>query len=293
MIGQLIEHWTLLPGEKELVLKKRGPSRLVFAVFLKFFQSEGLFPDRLQEVPNIVVDYIAQQVGVSPDQWLNYHWDSRTIRSHRGEIRALFGFREATVRDGENLITWVCEHILAHTRHADHIKLAVYKRLRDLRIEPMTPDRSDHLVKSAVHAFEMSFCDGILQRLSTSTREKLDALLMSTQENVPEKEPDAQTGKGWALLYQLRTDPGRATLENLLKEITKLELVRALNLPGDLFKKLSPNVLKIYRQRVAVEEPYKLRRHPIPLKMTLLAVFCHCRSRELTDNLVDLLINLI
>ena len=57
-IDQLIEHWTLLPGEKELVLKKRGPSRLVFAVFLKFFQSEELFPDRLQEVPNIVVDYI-------------------------------------------------------------------------------------------------------------------------------------------------------------------------------------------------------------------------------------------
>lgn len=292
-VDQLIEQWTLVPGEKELVLKKRGPSRLVFAVFLKFFQSEGRFPDHLQEVPNIVVGYIAQQVEISPDQWLNYHWDSRTITYHRSEIRALFGFREATVGDGENLIALLCEHILAHTRHADHIKLAVYKRLRDLKIEPTTPDRIDHLVKSAVHTFETKFCEGILQRLSASTREKLDALLMPTQENVPEKEQDPQTEKGWALLYHLRTDPGRATLENLLKEITKLELVRALNLPGDLFKKLSPNVLKIYRQRVAVEEPYELRRHPIPLKMTLLAVFCHCRSRELTDNLVDLLINLI
>ena len=48
---ELIEHWTLLPGEKPLLANKTGPTRLGFAVLLKFFQHEGCFPRQPQEVP--------------------------------------------------------------------------------------------------------------------------------------------------------------------------------------------------------------------------------------------------
>jgi hypothetical protein len=69
--------------------------------------------------------------------------------------------------------------------------------------------------------------------------------------------------------------------------------MRALERPADLLEGLSPQVLRAYRQRVAVEEPYELRRHPTPLRMSLLAAFSYLRGRELTDTLVDLLIELI
>jgi hypothetical protein len=46
--------------------------------------------------------------------------------------------------------------------------------------------------------------------------------------------------------------------ENLLHEIAKLERVRALQLPADLFEDLTPHVLRAYYQRIAVEEPYEL-----------------------------------
>ena len=41
---ELVEHWTLPPGEKALLANKTGPTRLGFAVLLKFFQHEGRFP---------------------------------------------------------------------------------------------------------------------------------------------------------------------------------------------------------------------------------------------------------
>ena len=41
---ELVEHWTLLPGEKQWLANKTGPTRLGFAVLLKFFQHEGRFP---------------------------------------------------------------------------------------------------------------------------------------------------------------------------------------------------------------------------------------------------------
>ena len=75
--------------------------------------------------------------------------------------------------------------------------------------------------------------------------------------------------------------------------MTRLQRVRDLDLPLDLFDHLGSKVLQAYRQRAAVEAPYELRRHPEALRMTLLAVFGHCRQRELTDTLVDSLIELI
>ena len=52
-----------------------------------------------------------------------------------------------------------------------------------------------------------------------------------------------------ALLHELRTDPGRATLENLFREIGKLEHVRALAIPPNLFDNVSAKVLLTYPPR--------------------------------------------
>jgi TnpA family transposase len=51
--------------------------------------------------------------------------------------------------------------------------------------------------------------------------------------------------------------------------------------------------LERYRRRVATEAPYELRRHPEPARLTWLAAFVHLRSRTLTDDLIDLLIETI
>lgn len=48
-----------------------------------------------------------------------------------------------------------------------------------------------------------------------------------------------------------------------------------------------------YRQRAAVEEPFELRRHPPALRYTLLAAFCALRSQEISDTLVDVLLELV
>jgi hypothetical protein len=75
--------------------------------------------------------------------------------------------------------------------------------------------------------------------------------------------------------------------------VAKLERLRAVGLPAELFRDLPHKVLSLYRQRLMVEEPFELRRHPQPLRLTLLAVFCVLRSQELTDTLVDVLLQLV
>jgi hypothetical protein len=240
------------------------------------------------------VAHLATPVGIPPAQWSAYDWDGRAIKYHRAEIRTLLGFREATLADSEALETWLGDQVLPTTVRLDAVLAAAYERLRDLRIEPPTRDRLDRLVRSALHAFEHHVCTEVWQRLSPSTRTALEKLLVPEIREPPDPNSDeASTAGGRALLHELRADAGRATLENLFREIAKLERIRAIALPPDLFTMFAPKVVQVYRDRAAVEAPYELRRHPEPLRLTLLSAFCQLRSRELTDTLVDLLLDLI
>jgi hypothetical protein len=290
---ELVEQWTILPEEQQWIGNKSGPTRLGFAVLLKFFQHEGRFPRQPAEVPRGIVEYLAQQVDVGPEAWEQYDWYGRSIEYHRAQIRQHLGFREASIADGESLRIWLCEQVLATTHRVDHVREAFYQRCRESRLEPPTPERTERLIRAAFHQFETQFSEQVLDQLLPATRQKLDALLAAEAPPVDAEHTAEPALADQALLHELRADPGRASLDNLLRTITNLERVRDLDLPLALFSPLGPKVLQSYRQRAAVEAPYELRRHPEALRMTLLAVFCHCRRRELTDSLVDVLLELI
>ena len=98
------------------------------------------------------------------------------------------------------------------------------------------------------------------------------------------------SGTAPAILLQLASDPGRPSLASVQDELAKLELIRRLELPADLFDHALPQELERYRQRVAIEAPYELRRHPEAARLTWLAAFAQLRGRTLIDDLVELLI---
>src|ERR1700746_88435 len=137
---ELAEHWTLLPAEAALLANKTGPTRLGFAVLLKFFQYAGRFPLSIQELPTAAVASIAVQVGVPTEEFSRYDWQGRAVKYHRAQIRAFLGFREPTVQDAEGLAVWLSEHVLPQGHPFEHVKAAAYQRLRELAIEQPTPE---------------------------------------------------------------------------------------------------------------------------------------------------------
>src|SRR5258705_10505658 len=110
---ELIDEWTLSPDEELLLRNKAGATRLGFAVLLKYFQHEGRFPERKQDVPAAEVAHIAKLARVTPDHYLQYTWSGRTIKTHRAQIRAPLGFRVATVRDAGGPVMWLNERVVA------------------------------------------------------------------------------------------------------------------------------------------------------------------------------------
>ncbi len=284
---ELVAEWTLGPEDLGLLTNKTGPTRLGFAALLAFFRHEGRFPASKQELPGTVVAHLAGQVGVPAEAYMAYDWRGRAIKYHRAQIRTALGFRETRVQDADQLVDWLVQEVLPHDQALDRLRSALYTRCREQHLEPPTQERIDRLVRSALAKYEELVCRTVHERLSPRSVAALDGLLAPAS-------PTAATGESTrAALVELKTDPGRAGLESLLAEVAKLQQLRALDLPADLFADVAPKTRQAYRQRVQVEEPYELRRHPSPLRSTLLAAWGALRSGELTDNLVETLVQTI
>jgi hypothetical protein len=88
-LDELIEQFTLLPNERELLGNKTGATRLGFAVRLKYFQHEGRFPARKSDVPRAVVAFLAKQVDVSARASAAYDWSGRSVTYHPKSGRSL------------------------------------------------------------------------------------------------------------------------------------------------------------------------------------------------------------
>ncbi len=307
---ELIEHWTLLPSELTLLNPKKEANRLGFALLLKFYQYEGQFPSNKGEIPTSVRNYVAQQLKIEPNTFDNYDWAGRTIKAHRVAIREFLGFHEATLSDQKALKTWLEKQVMAYDLKVEALLVAAKSYLHSRSIEPPTSERLERLVRSAIHGFEESLFKNIAQKLSKRTKEQLDQFLITSSEEYSDEvvnftkqqileenssqftdEPSPVLHK--SLLSLLKSDPGRLGLDSWTKEAEKLEQLRQLDLPTDLFKGISSKVLEIYKQRVAVEPPRELRRHPEQRRYTLLAAFCWLRLAEITDNLVELLIQIV
>ncbi|KPN46763.1 DUF4158 domain-containing protein [Mycobacterium intracellulare] len=97
----LIDCWTLVGDELELVAGKRGATKLGFALLLRYYTERGRFPRGRSEIPDAAVDYMARQVEVDPTEIAFYEWTGRTSKFHRAQIRQALGVRECTVLTAE------------------------------------------------------------------------------------------------------------------------------------------------------------------------------------------------
>jgi len=286
---ELIEHWTISEAEAKLLENKTQIGRLGFAVLLKFFNLTARLPRQAADVPLLAVSFIAKQLKSSPGLWNHYEWGGRNYVYHRQEIRAFFGFRKTKVSDVAAAVEYLRQDILPQITGFERQLFDLGEFFRRTKIELPTPNRQERILRSARMQFEKQLASETTNQLELESRAKLLKLL----EIPDDAETKATTRQNQPLFSVLKTDVRTPNLKQVFAEIEKLELLRSLELPIDLFASVSNKVVENLRRRLAVEDVHEIRRHPLELKLTLLAAFARSRQFEVTDNLVDLLLYLI
>ena len=99
-------------------------------------------------------------------------------------------------------------------------------------------------------------------------------------------------------IHELKVGAGSPKVKNIKRICARLKELQAIDLPADLFAGMPLRFLRQYRQQVAVESPSHLQRRlqrpsGEAQSLTMLAAFCWVRQREITDDLVDLLIRVL
>jgi len=279
------DDWIIFPEEKRFIANRSQHGRFGLAVLLKFFLSKGRFPDHPSEVNQQTLAAISDQLKLPTETWSALDWSGPTIKRMRAEIRDWCGFREITLIDLEEIKRWLVEVAIPQEHRAECLYEDFLKHCRQLRVEPPATGHGRRFVLSAIQEHDTRFCAGIYSSLNGTTVGKLDSLLQPISADNGEAE--------WTPWQNIKAEPGKAGVASVKEATSRLVIVRGIGISSDLFKDVPAKLVEHYVKMASVEEPFELRRHAKPIRATLQAAFLHRRREDLTDHLVDLLVECV
>jgi len=144
---------------------------------LKFYAQHGRFPDSDGDLAGKVVEFVARQVQVPPEQTPGYEFAGRTVEYYRPQIRGHFGFRECTVEDARALGAWLAENVAEADPRQEVVRDQMLDRCRKRRVEPPSEGRIERIARAAIHGAQTALCERIVGRLSAETISRIEQLL--------------------------------------------------------------------------------------------------------------------
>lgn len=121
----------------------------------------------------------------------------------------------------------------------------------------------------------------ISSRLTANVRTALDQLLVVAD------------GEAVSAFEKLKADPSAAGVDNLKKEITKLQTLRTVGIKVEDLADVPPKVLHLLKRRARNERAGEMREHPETIRYALLACFIHLRASAVTDDVVRMMREMI
>lgn len=266
-----------LLSDKELSILKQlraEHNRLGFALQLCCLRYLGFFPEELQ-LPEPVINYVAQQLQLIPELLVFYGQRSSTQREHQRKIQALSGYRRASNSDLLSLEQWLTERALEHNQPLSlfHMACEHLKQQKIIRIG--TTILAKMVATARTKANELiyqSLQDLLVQEQTTW----LDGLL--------EIEPkEKRTHLSW-----LQRTPTGNNPQQILKTLDKISFLQQNRVDAWDLSKLNPNRIN-YLSKIGaratnqyLQRASEIRRYPI------LICFLKQSLYNFTDDLIEM-----
>ncbi|WP_419737835.1 Tn3 family transposase [Ruegeria sp.] len=275
-----LECWSLNFNDMEFVEAFNLASRFRVAFQLRFFQTHGRFPSREQDLSSEGLEYLAQQLDVKvPVDQEPFDYRHVNARRHRVAILKHLGVRRATDRDRLALRSWLFEDCRRSSAPTVEEQVAsAYAWCLSNSIYISSDKIMERLVRSARHDFLEDLLASTARILPANTRHQLEKSL---------SEPRGPGG-----FHLMKNGVGAATLANVLGACDRLTFLAALNLSSEHLAGIDPAWISMLCRRVERENASEMRRHSDDRRIGLYALYLMDRQRKLTDDLVDLFLEI-
>jgi TnpA family transposase len=275
----LAASWSLSFEDGTMLAAKLPSVRLGFAVQLMMYRRIGRFVLHAEALSGDAIAYLAEQTETKVADLADYDWLGRSGRRHRAEILDHLGFRRAARQDLRDATAWAKAELCPLGLSIADMEERLLLWFVNLRVVAPVGETLVSLIATARRTFEDHLLGAITASLSVEHRRQLDAALA---------DDDSVTG-----FSSLKADPGQPNLDNILLMAQRLSFVKGLSLPSSAMPDGGDPVRRVLRHRVANETAWRMRQHPDGRRHALCALFLVHRERELTDGLVDLLVEVV
>lgn len=273
---ELQEHWVLSDEEAVLSQSVIEPRRLMLCYYLKYFQLTSQFPNRNDVNPEVVLEFLARQIGSEFSQLPLV--PKRSDRRYRQQIIEFLSLRRFDKQACAAFMNWLICDVLSAAPNAPALDAKVTDWFLTHRFVRPQSKRVAGLCTNAERDFERVLFARIAGRLTDDERARLDALLETTD--------------GFSPFAEVSRSSGAASVENVFRTVERLETVRAVGLKNEILADVHPDIVERFRLRAGTEDAWDMRRHPEETRYALLCCFLIPRAAELTDTLGDLLISI-
>jgi hypothetical protein len=212
--------WRLSVAEESFLATKHPRTRLAAAAELVHYRQTGRFLKAASDLPPGVSDQLAAATGTDSDDLEDWLWSSRTSRRHRAEILEFLGMRRLTRRDLADAFAFAADELCPRGMTPGALMERLISWFFERKIECPSEDELVRVSGGARRRFEERVLDAAGGLLPETLKAVLDASLADA---------DPVTG-----FTGLKTDPGKANLENILTAAKRLEFLRSLALPACL-----------------------------------------------------------
>ena len=266
-----------LLSDRELIILKQlraKHNRLGFALQLCCLRYLGFFPEEL-ELPESVINYVAQQLELTSELLAFYGKRSSTQRNHQRKIQTLLGYRRASVTDTLSLEQWLVERALEHNQPLllFHMACEYLKQQKIIRIG--TTILAKMVATARTKAQDINYQS--LQTLLTQERRTwLDSLLKVEQD-------ETRTRLSW-----LQRTPTGNNPKQILETLDKISFLQQNQVDAWDLSQLNPNRINYLAKIGARATNQYLQRASEVRRYPILICFLKQSLYNFTDDLIEM-----
>ena len=233
----MLRHYTLADDDLEIIRARRRPhNRFGFALQLCALRYPGRLLAPGEVISAALSRFLAAQLGLKPDDLVEYATREETRREHLATLREFYGYKMFTGRGSRDLKVWL-ENEAETARSNEDLARRFVEQCRATQTILPGITVIERLCAEALVAAERRIDARITDRLDVETRSRLDALLTETADS-------SVTRFVW--LRQFEVGQNSADMNRLLD---RLEFLQGMPVEGSILVGVPPHrIARLRRQ---------------------------------------------